>query len=270
MFGRMRTDLQRELASIREAGLFKEERQILTPQAPDIRVAYPAGSPPREVINFCANNYLGLSSHPKVLAAAREALDRLTQEVNEVQEEHSRLQTARAQLDAARRQQADLQSRLGQAQTELGHLQAERAQSQSSLDALQELLASRDQIEADFSAWQEARQQEKDLADRSREQVGRAVGASARAVLRRVAGTGRVATGGARALDRAVDVAAGGERSVGGPLVAGLGEPAFDDAVAAERGEGDVDEVPIARLSARGIARVDADVAERDRAVASR
>jgi glycine C-acetyltransferase len=71
----MRQELQRELAAIREAGLYKEERQILTPQAADIRVEYPAGSRPREVINFCANNYLGLSSHPKVIAAAREALD---------------------------------------------------------------------------------------------------------------------------------------------------------------------------------------------------
>jgi len=75
MFGKMKEDLQRELASIREAGLFKEEREIVSPQAADIRVVYPAGSRPREVINFCANNYLGLSSHPKVLAAARDALE---------------------------------------------------------------------------------------------------------------------------------------------------------------------------------------------------
>jgi len=75
MYGRIRQDLQRELASIREAGLFKEERQILSPQAADIRVVYPDGAAPRAVINFCANNYLGLSSHPKVLAAARAALD---------------------------------------------------------------------------------------------------------------------------------------------------------------------------------------------------
>ncbi|MEK7731374.1 MAG: glycine C-acetyltransferase, partial [Planctomycetota bacterium] len=75
MFGRMKEDLQRELASIREAGLYKEERWILSPQGADIRVVYPQGDPPREVVNFCANNYLGLSSHPKVIAAAREALD---------------------------------------------------------------------------------------------------------------------------------------------------------------------------------------------------
>jgi len=75
MYGRMKSELQRELASIREAGLYKEERKILTPQSADIRVEYPEGSPPKDVINFCANNYLGLSSHPKVLAAARRALE---------------------------------------------------------------------------------------------------------------------------------------------------------------------------------------------------
>ncbi len=75
MFGRMKQELQRELGSIREAGLYKEERWILSPQSADIRVVYPQGKPPKEVINFCANNYLGLSSHPKVIAAAREALE---------------------------------------------------------------------------------------------------------------------------------------------------------------------------------------------------
>ena len=75
MFGRMKEDLQRELASIRQGGLYKEERQITSPQAADIRVVYPEGSPVRGVINFCANNYLGLSSHPKVIEAARRALD---------------------------------------------------------------------------------------------------------------------------------------------------------------------------------------------------
>jgi glycine C-acetyltransferase len=75
MFGKMKQDLQKELGSIREAGLFKEERYILTPQAADVRVEYPPGAKPAGVINFCANNYLGLSSHPRVIQAAREALD---------------------------------------------------------------------------------------------------------------------------------------------------------------------------------------------------
>ena len=74
MYGKMKDDLKKELANIREAGLFKEERFILTPQAADIRVEFPEGSPPAEVINFCANNYLGLSSHPKVIEAAHDAL----------------------------------------------------------------------------------------------------------------------------------------------------------------------------------------------------
>ncbi|MBN1512864.1 MAG: glycine C-acetyltransferase [Phycisphaerae bacterium] len=76
MFGRMKQDLQAELQSIRQAGLYKEERVIVSPQAADIRVVYPQGQPPADVLNFCANNYLGLSSHPEVIAAARASLDR--------------------------------------------------------------------------------------------------------------------------------------------------------------------------------------------------
>ena len=64
--------LSAELAAIREAGLYKDERIIDTPQGAAIKVAG-AGS---EVLNFCANNYLGLSSHPKVIEAARQALER--------------------------------------------------------------------------------------------------------------------------------------------------------------------------------------------------
>jgi len=74
MMGELQRELQIEIASLRNSGLYKEERRILTPQAPDIRVEYPEGDTPRDVINFCANNYLGLSSHPKVIAAAAEAL----------------------------------------------------------------------------------------------------------------------------------------------------------------------------------------------------
>jgi glycine C-acetyltransferase len=64
-----------ELAAIREKGIFKEERYIHSPQAADITVEYPCGAPLKEVINLCSNNYLGLSSHPAVVAAAHEALD---------------------------------------------------------------------------------------------------------------------------------------------------------------------------------------------------
>jgi len=64
-----------ELTSIRGAGLFKEERHIKSPQSSRIKVEYPPGQPSKEVINLCANNYLGLSSHPEVVAAAHRGLD---------------------------------------------------------------------------------------------------------------------------------------------------------------------------------------------------
>jgi len=64
-----------EVAGIKEAGLFKEERYIHAPQGADIEVEFPAGSPPKKVINLCANNYLGLSSHPDVVQAAHEGLN---------------------------------------------------------------------------------------------------------------------------------------------------------------------------------------------------
>jgi glycine C-acetyltransferase len=64
-----------ELTSLREAGLFKEERFIHAPQGADIEVEFPAGSSLKKVINMCANNYLGLSSHPEVIKAAHEGLE---------------------------------------------------------------------------------------------------------------------------------------------------------------------------------------------------
>ncbi len=74
MYGAMQEALQQELSGIRDAGLFKQERVIQSPQAANIRVAFPEANDPQDVLNFCANNYLGLSSHPKVIEAAAAAL----------------------------------------------------------------------------------------------------------------------------------------------------------------------------------------------------
>lgn len=70
MYKKLQPVLQKELESIRQAGLFKKERVITTPQGADIKT-----SDGKEVVNFCANNYLGLSSHPRVIAAAKKAID---------------------------------------------------------------------------------------------------------------------------------------------------------------------------------------------------
>ena len=70
MYGKLKNQLLEELKSIKESGLYKNERTIVTPQGVDIRVS--SGD---EVINFCANNYLGLSSHPRVIQAAKDSLD---------------------------------------------------------------------------------------------------------------------------------------------------------------------------------------------------
>ena len=70
MYGKMQEFLQKELADIREAGLYKEERIIVSPQQAEIKL-----NSGKEVINFCANNYLGLSNHPKLVQAAKEAMD---------------------------------------------------------------------------------------------------------------------------------------------------------------------------------------------------
>jgi glycine C-acetyltransferase len=70
MYGKMQEHLQNELNGIREAGLFKRERIITTPQAAVIQT-----TEGKEVLNFCSNNYLGLSSHPIVLEAAKAAID---------------------------------------------------------------------------------------------------------------------------------------------------------------------------------------------------
>lgn len=70
MYKTLQPHLQKELQAIREAGLYKEERIITTPQSAEIKV-----QTGEEVLNFCANNYLGLSSHPEVIKAAKEAID---------------------------------------------------------------------------------------------------------------------------------------------------------------------------------------------------
>ncbi|MBN1117157.1 MAG: glycine C-acetyltransferase [Bacteroidales bacterium] len=70
MYGKIKDFLKEELQNIKEAGLYKSERIITSPQDAVIKVENGG-----EVLNFCANNYLGLSSHPKLIAAAREGLD---------------------------------------------------------------------------------------------------------------------------------------------------------------------------------------------------
>jgi glycine C-acetyltransferase len=70
MYGKIKEHLQQELKAIEDAGLYKNERIIISPQDAEIRLA-----DGKQVLNFCANNYLGLSSHPALMAAARESLD---------------------------------------------------------------------------------------------------------------------------------------------------------------------------------------------------
>lgn len=70
MYGKIKDYLQQELATIEENGIFKKERIITSPQGPEITI-----STGETVLNFCANNYLGLSSHPEVVQAAKDAMD---------------------------------------------------------------------------------------------------------------------------------------------------------------------------------------------------
>ena len=70
MYGKIQQHLQKELENIKEAGLYKEERIITSPQGAEITL-----NTGDTVLNFCANNYLGLSSHPEVVQAAKDALD---------------------------------------------------------------------------------------------------------------------------------------------------------------------------------------------------
>lgn len=70
MYGKIKDHLEAEIQQIKDDGLFKEERIIVSPQDTSIKI-----STGQEVINFCANNYLGLSSHPEVVQAAKDTLD---------------------------------------------------------------------------------------------------------------------------------------------------------------------------------------------------
>lgn len=71
MYGKFKEHLYNELKNIEEAGLYKNERIIVTPQSAKIKV-----ETGQEVLNFCANNYLGLSDHPRLINAAKDALDK--------------------------------------------------------------------------------------------------------------------------------------------------------------------------------------------------
>src|SRR5690606_9456123 len=70
MYGNIGEQLQQEIDELKSSGLYKSERVITTPQSAEISTTDNA-----EVLNFCANNYLGLSSHPEVIKAAKEAID---------------------------------------------------------------------------------------------------------------------------------------------------------------------------------------------------
>ncbi len=74
-FNKMKDWIRDEMVNIEKAGVLKDERYILGPQGANIKVEYPEGDPPQDVINFCANNYLGLSSHPEMIKSAHAALD---------------------------------------------------------------------------------------------------------------------------------------------------------------------------------------------------
>jgi glycine C-acetyltransferase len=69
------SSLQNELNEMKDAGLFKEEKVIHSPQSTQIQVSRVLGAESRSMLNFCANNYLGLANHPEIIQAAKDALD---------------------------------------------------------------------------------------------------------------------------------------------------------------------------------------------------
>lgn len=75
MYQRIRFDFQQELTNIKQGGLSKEERVILSDQKPQIEVSYPKGAEAENVLNFCANNYLGLANDQELIKAAKDSLD---------------------------------------------------------------------------------------------------------------------------------------------------------------------------------------------------
>ena len=75
MYLRTKFDLRAELNIIKESGLYKDERIILSDQKANINVSYPPGSEASEVLNFCSNNYLGLANHPDIIKAAHKSID---------------------------------------------------------------------------------------------------------------------------------------------------------------------------------------------------
>src|SRR5436309_1432849 len=81
MFDRIQAEIKKELQSIKDAGLYKKERVTTSPQGAEIKGSAEGGvrraeeKGEKSVLNFCANNYLGLSSHPKVIKAAKMALE---------------------------------------------------------------------------------------------------------------------------------------------------------------------------------------------------
>ncbi len=97
-YSSLKNTLDERLAEIRAAGLYKKERRITSPQGSEIRVAHGQGQ--RDVLNFCANNYLGLANHPDIVQAAKTGLDHYGYGMASVrficgtQELHTRLEQA--------------------------------------------------------------------------------------------------------------------------------------------------------------------------------